>query len=132
MSLRLVANQQPDAVLKLVEQRVAELAVPGITLIVRDLHGGDGVTVPLESPILQAAAAALEAEFGRDIAFIRSGGSIPIAALFSSVLKLPLVMMGFGLADDNVHAPNEKFYIPNYYAAIRSVASFLQILNVEC
>ena len=130
ISLRLVADQQPDTVLELVKKRVAELGVPGITLTVRNLHGGDGVSVPQDSPVLQAAAAALESEFGREVAYVRSGGSIPIAALFSAVLKLPLVMMGFGLADDNVHAPNEKFYLPNYYAAIRSVATFLQRLSV--
>lgn len=129
ISLRLVADQQPDVVLELVKKRIAELGVPGITLTVRDLHGGDGVSVALDSPVLQAAAAALQAEFGRELAYMRSGGSIPVAALFSTVLKLPLVMMGFGLADDNVHAPNEKFYLPNYYAAIRSVATFLQKLS---
>lgn len=128
VSLRLVADQQPEAVLELVKQRVAELAVPGVTLEVRPLHGGDPVTFPLDAPALTAAAAALAEEFGRPVEFIREGGSIPITALFNSVLKLPAVMMGFGLADDNVHAPNEKFYLPNYYAAIRSVAGFLKRL----
>lgn len=129
ISLRLVADQKPDAVLGLVRQRIAELGVPGIKLEIRDLHGGDGVTIPLDSPAMVQAAAALEAEFGKPVEFVREGGSIPIAALFDSVLKLPSVMMGFGLADDNVHAPNEKFYLPNYYAAIRSVAGFLQRLG---
>jgi acetylornithine deacetylase/succinyl-diaminopimelate desuccinylase-like protein len=129
VSLRLVADQQPDAVLELVRRRVAELAVPGVTLEVRKIHGGDGVTFPTDTPALQAAAAALEAEFGQPAQFVRSGGSIPIAALFHGVLGLPGVLMGFGLPDDNVHAPNEKFHIPNYYAAIRSVAGFLKRLG---
>jgi acetylornithine deacetylase/succinyl-diaminopimelate desuccinylase-like protein len=128
VSLRLVADQEPDKVLELVKRRVAEIDIPGVSVEVRDLHGGNGVTVPLDAPALQAAAAALRDEFGREVEFVRSGGSIPVAALFSSVLDLPSVMMGFGLPDDNVHAPNEKFYIPNYYAAIRSVAAFLQHL----
>ncbi|MDZ4721680.1 MAG: M20/M25/M40 family metallo-hydrolase, partial [Roseiflexaceae bacterium] len=86
----------------------------------------DGVTFPLDAPALQLAAAALEAEFGHPVEFVRTGGSIPIAALFQGILGLPGVLMGFGLPDDNVHAPNEKFHIPHYYAAIRSVADFLK------
>jgi acetylornithine deacetylase/succinyl-diaminopimelate desuccinylase-like protein len=85
--------------------------------------------VPLDAPALQTAAAALEQEFGHATEFVREGGSIPIAALFASVLGAPVVMMGFGLADDNLHAPNEKFFIPNYYAAIRSVAGFVERLR---
>ncbi len=129
VSLRLVANQRPDEVLELVKKHIAGMYFPGITLEVRDIHGGDAVETPLDAPVMQVAAAALEHEFGRSVEYERSGGSIPIAALFASVLNLPVVMMGFGLADDNVHAPNEKFFIPNYYAAIRSVAGFLQRLG---
>lgn len=129
VSMRLVANQRPTAVFDLFKQRVLALAPDGITLDVREIHSGDAVETPLDAPVMQDAAAALEAEFGHAVEFERSGGSIPIAALFGSVLRLPVVMMGFGLADDNVHAPNEKFYIPNYYAAIRSVAGFLQRLG---
>lgn len=126
VSLRLVANQRPAEVTDLVRRRVAELAPDGVAITVRDLHGGDPVETPLDAPIMQVAAQALEAEFGKPVEYERSGGTIPVAALFSAVLHQPVVMMGFGLADDNVHAPNEKFFIPNYYAAIRSVAGFLQ------
>ncbi len=125
VSLRLVAGQTPEAVLALVKQRVAELAVEGVQLEVRFLNGGDGVTFATDSPALQIAAQVLEAEFGNPTEFTRTGGSIPIAALFHGILGMQGVLMGFGLPDDNVHAPNEKFYIPNYYAAIRSVANFL-------
>lgn len=125
VSLRLVANQRPAEVVELVRRRVAELAPVGITLTVRDLHGGDPVETPLDVPVMQHAIEALREEFAKDVEFERGGGTIPVAALFSTVLRLPVVMMGFGLPDDNVHAPNEKFYLPNYYAAIRSVAGFL-------
>ncbi len=128
VSLRLVAGQEPGAVLDLVRQRLNDFAYPGITFDVRDLHGGNGVTFPRDAKALQVAAAALEDEYGAKAEFVRTGGSIPIAALFHSVLGLPGVMMGFGLPDDNVHAPNEKFYIPNFYRAIRSVADFLERL----
>lgn len=129
VSLRLVANQRPDEVLELVRSRVAELTPDGVTIEVRNLHGGDPVETPLDAPVMQKAAKALEEEFGKPVEYERSGGTIPIAALFSTVLKLPVVMMGFGLPDDNVHAPNEKFYLPNFYAAIRSVAGFLELVG---
>lgn len=129
VSLRLVANQKPDRVLDLVRQRVAQLAPEGITLTVIPHHGGDPVETALHAPVMALAAAALEAEFNHPVEFERGGGSIPVAALFGSVLRQPVVMMGFGLDDDNVHAPNEKFYIPNFYHAIRSVAGFLTRLG---
>lgn len=125
VSLRLVPNMQPAAVAELVRQRVATLTPPGITTEVRVLGLGDAMGVPLGAPVMQVAAAVLEAEFGRPVEFVREGGSIPIGALFGSILRAPVVMMGFGLDDDNLHAPNEKFHIPNYYAAIRSVADFI-------
>ena len=124
-SMRLVADQRPHAVLELVRQRVAALAPPGVILDVIEGHSSDPVTVPLDSAAIRAAAAALEDEFGRPVAFVRSGGSIGIAAEFHAVLGQPVVMMGFCLAEDNMHAPNEKISLPNYYAAIRSVAGFL-------
>ncbi len=128
VSLRLTTGQQPDAVFKLLTARVSELAPEGITLEVLPLHGGDAVLLPIDSPALAAASAALEEEFKRPTAFVREGGSIPIVTLFDSVLKTPVVMLGFGLPDDNIHAPNEKFHLPNYFAAIRTVASFLKRL----
>ena len=78
----------------------------GVTLEVRDLHGGDAVLLSLESDALKAAAAALETEFGKPVTYAREGGSIPIVALFDEVLHAPVVMLGFGLPDDNLHAPN--------------------------
>jgi len=129
VSLRLVAGQNPAAVFEAVKQRVAELAPPGITIEVTDLHSAPAVVVPTDSPVLRAAAAAMEDQLGRKTAFIRTGGTIGVAAAFHEVLRAPLVMMGFGLSDDNVHAPNEKMYLPNFYVAIRSVAGFLQNLG---
>ena len=128
VSLRLVPVQDPQTVFRLLAARVHELASPGIALEVRPLHGGDAALLPLGSPMLKTAAAALEEEFGREVAFVREGGSIPVVALFDAVLRVPVVMLGFSLPDDNIHAPNEKFYLPNYYAAIRTVANFLRRL----
>ncbi|GAB4215630.1 MAG: dipeptidase [Roseiflexaceae bacterium] len=131
VSLRLVPNQDPERVAELLAARLRELTPPGVTMELRNLHGGDAVVLSLDSPQLRAAAAALEEEFGRKTVFVREGGSIPVVALFDALLKAPVVMLGFGLPDDNVHAPNEKFYLPNFYAAIRSVAGFIKRLGQD-
>jgi acetylornithine deacetylase/succinyl-diaminopimelate desuccinylase-like protein len=65
--------------------------------------------------------------FGKETVYIRSGGSIPIVGSFDEHLKIPSVLMGFGLPDDNLHAPNEKFHLPNFYRGIETVARFLEI-----
>jgi acetylornithine deacetylase/succinyl-diaminopimelate desuccinylase-like protein len=128
VSLRLVPDMDPQRVAELLRRRVAELTPAGITTELRVLGLGEPVVLPLDEPALRRAAVALEEEFGRPTEFVREGGSIPIAALFSSVLGAPVVMLGFGLADDNLHAPNEKFFLPNYFAAIRSVAGLIERL----
>ena len=81
--------------------------------------------MPDTSP-MKAAAAALEEVYSKRPVFLREGGSIPIAALFDEVLDVPVVLMGFGLPDDNLHAPNEKYSLDQFYKGIRTVASFLQ------
>jgi acetylornithine deacetylase/succinyl-diaminopimelate desuccinylase-like protein len=128
VSLRLAPGQRPDEVFELLRRRVAELAPEGVALEAVNFHGGDAVLLPVESAYLAAAAAALEDEFGRRPELVREGGSIPIVALFDSVLGIGTVMLGFGLADDNVHAPNEKFHLPHFYGAARAVAGLLQRL----
>jgi acetylornithine deacetylase/succinyl-diaminopimelate desuccinylase-like protein len=77
---------------------------------------------------MRAAAAALKETYGKDPIFIREGGSIPVAALFYNLLGVPVVMMGFGLPDDNLHAPNEKYSLSQYFKGIRTVTRFLQKL----
>ena len=67
--------------------------------------------------------------FGKDSVYIRSGGSIPIVTQFEKDLKIPSIMMGMGLPDDNLHAPNEKFHIPNFYRGIESLIRFFQKLG---
>jgi len=74
---------------------------------------------------MRAAAAALQEVYGKEPVLIREGGSIPIAALFDEILHTPVVLMGFGLPDDNLHAPNEKYSLAQFFKGIRTVASFL-------
>ena len=126
ISLRLPPDLKSGEVFKLFEQTVKEVAPAGVTVTVRTVHGGDGVLVPSDVPVMQAAAAALQETYGKDPVFIREGGSIPIAALFHEILHAPIVLMGFGLPDDNLHAPNEKYSLDQYFKGIRTVASFLQ------
>ena len=71
----------------------------------------------------------MKQSFGKETVYIRSGGSIPIVGLFLDALGIPSVMMGFGLPDDNLHAPNEKFHLPNYYRGIEAVAKYLEMLG---
>ncbi len=129
ISLRLPADLNPDEVFALFERRVKELAPRGVEVIVHKVHGGDSVIVPVDAPSMQAAAAALKETYGKDPIFIREGGSIPVAALFYNLLGVPVVMMGFGLPDDNLHAPNEKYSLSQYFKGIRTVSRFLQKLG---
>ncbi len=129
ISLRLPADLNPDEVFALFERRVKELAPRGVEVIVHKVHGGDSVIVPVDAPSMQAAAAALKETYGKDPIFIREGGSIPVAALFYNLLGVPVVMMGFGLPDDNLHAPNEKYSLSQYFKGIRTVTRFLEMMG---
>ncbi|HEX9107020.1 MAG TPA: M20/M25/M40 family metallo-hydrolase, partial [Longimicrobiales bacterium] len=131
VSLRLPPELSPAFVLPLLQKRVAELCPPGVTMTTRVVHAGDGVNVPLDSVYIRVAERALEQEWGRAPVFEREGGSIPVAALFSGVLKAPVVLMGTGLPDDNMHAPNEKYHLPNFYHGIRQAVRYLDILGQD-
>jgi acetylornithine deacetylase/succinyl-diaminopimelate desuccinylase-like protein len=100
-------------------------------MTVRSIHGGDAVLVPIDNIYMRAAAEALEQEWGRPPVYERSGGSIPVGALFESELHVPIIFMGTGLPDDNLHAPNEKYHIPNFYHLIRQAIRFLEIVGSD-
>jgi acetylornithine deacetylase/succinyl-diaminopimelate desuccinylase-like protein len=125
ISLRLPPELKAKDVFPLFEHAVKEVAPPDVTVTVRNIHGGDGVLVSPDSPAMQAAAAALKEVYGKDPIFTREGGSIPIAALFAEILHAPVVLMGFGLPDDNLHAPNEKYSLDQFFKGIRTVVRFL-------
>ncbi len=126
ISLRLPPELKSAEVYPLFEKAVKEVAPAGVSVTVRNLHGGEGVLVSPDTHPIKAAAAALEEVYGERPVFLREGGSIPIAALFDEVLHVPVVLMGFGLPDDNIHAPNEKYSLDQFYKGIRTVASFLE------
>ena len=90
---------------------------------------GPACVVSTDNKYIEAATEALHDTFKKDTVFIRSGGSIPIVTDFQDVLKIPSVMMGFGLPDDNLHAPNEKFHIPNFHRGIETICRFFEKLG---
>jgi acetylornithine deacetylase/succinyl-diaminopimelate desuccinylase-like protein len=128
ISLRLPPDLQSGEVFTLFQRAVQEFAPPDVTVTVHNLHGGEALLVTPDHPAMAAAAEALKETYGKDAVYIREGGSIPIAALFHEVLDAPVVLMGFGLPDDNLHAPNEKYSIDQFFKGIRTVAKFLQKL----
>ena len=104
-------------------------APKGVDVSVRLIHSGDPCLIPVNNPYIQAATRALHEVWGKDTVFIRSGGSIPIVGDFVRELGIPTVLMGFGLPDDNLHAPNEKFHIPNFHRGIESICLFFEKLG---
>jgi acetylornithine deacetylase/succinyl-diaminopimelate desuccinylase-like protein len=126
VSMRLVPGMTPAKSFDLYKKYVAKLAPAGVDVEVRLIHSGDPCLIPVDNPYIQAATRALHEVWGKDTVFIRSGGSIPIVGDFARNLGLPSVMMGFGLPDDNIHAPNEKFNLKNFALGIESLVRFLE------
>jgi len=129
VSMRLVPNQNPDDILKRYTAYVKKLTPKGIQTNVKLWSKGSPSLVGTNNRYIQAATEALRDVFKKETVFIRAGGSIPIVTDFEDVLKIPSVMMGFGLPDDNLHAPNEKFHIPNFYRGIESICLFFERLG---
>ncbi len=129
VSMRLVPDQNADDILKKFEKYVAKLTPKGIQLNIKVWSKGPACVVGTNNKYIKAATEAMHEVFKKNTVFIRSGGSIPIVTDFQDVLKIPSVMMGFGLPDDNLHAPNEKFHIPNFYRGIESICVFFEKLG---
>ena len=129
VSMRLVPDQDADDILKKYKKFVQKLTPKGIQTSIKVWSKGPACVVGTNNKYIKAATEALHDVFKKDTVFIRSGGSIPIVTDFQDVLKIPSVMMGFGLPDDNLHAPNEKFHIPNFYRGIESICGFFEKLG---
>ena len=126
VSMRLVPGMTPAKSFALYKAYVEKIAPAGVDVEVRLIHSGDPCLVRVDNPYIQAATRALREIWGKETVFIRSGGSIPIVGDFDRHLGMPSVMMGFGLPDDNIHAPNEKFHLKNFELGIESVVRFLE------
>ena len=126
VSMRLVPGQVPAKAFNQYKAYVEKITPPGVEVDVRLIHSGDPCLISTDNPYIQAATRALREVWGKETVFIRSGGSIPIVGDFDRHLGLPSVMMGFGLPDDNIHAPNEKFNLKNFELGIESLIRFLE------
>jgi acetylornithine deacetylase/succinyl-diaminopimelate desuccinylase-like protein len=126
VSFRLVPRQEPEKIIAAFRDWVKKNTPAGIQTEVRVLSASPGLMVNPDQPAIQVAARAFGDVFGKPTVFIRSGGSIPIVGDFATHLGIPTILMGFGLPDDGLHAPNEKYKVENYYMGIMTVAHFLE------
>ncbi len=131
ISLRLVADQRPDEAVLQLQAALRDICPRGVTAEFRVLHSAAPSLVATDNRFIRMAAAAMTEVFGNKTVYTRSGGSIPIVGLFDKHLGIPSVMMGFGLPDDNLHSPNEKLFLPNFYRGIDAVARYLELLGRE-
>lgn len=124
ISMRLVPNQQSDKITKLFKDHFESIAPKSVKVKVSPHHGGEPVVTPTDSIAYKAAQKAILDSFGKEPIPTRGGGSIPIVALFEKELGIKTVLMGFGLDSDNLHSPNEKFDIANFYKGIETIPLF--------
>jgi len=128
VSLRLVPDQQPAEVVELLQSALVKATPPGVTASFKLLSASPASMVDPENIFVRKAAEAMKKVFRHETVYVRCGGSIPIVGLFKDALGVPSVMMGFGLPDDNIHAPNEKFSIANYSRGIDAVMEYFSSL----
>ncbi|HEV2388810.1 MAG TPA: dipeptidase [Candidatus Acidoferrales bacterium] len=128
-STRLVPDQKPAVIAKLVERQVRRLLPKSVACKFEMLSTGKPWVAPYDHAIFQTAQRALTEGFGRRAVFIREGGSIPFVTEMDDLYHVPCVLIGFGLADENAHAPNEHLSLAHYYGGIRSVARFYELLD---
>lgn len=129
ISARLVPNQDSHKITDLLIHHLEKIAPDYVTVKAALHHGGEPYMTPIDSKAYQAAAKAMETTFGKTPIPVRGGGSIPICALFEKELGIKIVFMGFGLDSDNLHSPNEKFDIANFYKGIETIPYFHQYFS---
>ena len=126
ISMRLVPHQMPNEITALFQSHFESIAPEGTRVKVTPHHGGEPVVTPIDSIGYKAASLAYEKTFGKKPIPVRSGGSIPIIALFEKELGLKTVLMGFGLDSDAIHSPNEHYGLFNYYKGIETIPYFFK------
>jgi acetylornithine deacetylase/succinyl-diaminopimelate desuccinylase-like protein len=124
ISARLVPNQSSKKITQILLDYFTRSAPDGVTVKAEEHHGGEPYLTPIDSKAYRAAEKAIEASFGKKPIPVRGGGSIPISALFEKELGIKIVFMGFGLDSDNLHSPNEKFDLKNFYKGIETIPYF--------
>ncbi|MDQ6757634.1 MAG: dipeptidase [Bacteroidota bacterium] len=124
ISARLVPNQSSEKITKMLLEYFRKIAPLSVTVNAFEHHGGEPYMTPIDSKAYKAAAKAMETTFGKKPIPVRGGGSIPICALFEKELGVKVVFLGFGLDSDNLHSPNEKFDLANFYKGIETIPYF--------
>ena len=127
-STRLVPNQNPKIIAKLVEKHIRKLLPKAVTCKFEVLSAGKPWVAAYGDPIFHVAQSALQKGFGKKAVFIREGGSIPFVTQMHDTFKVPCVLIGFGLPDENAHAPDEHIALENYYGGIKAIAYFYENL----
>jgi acetylornithine deacetylase/succinyl-diaminopimelate desuccinylase-like protein len=122
--MRLVPDQSSEKIAKLFEKHLKAIAPKTVSIQVRNLHGGEPAITPVDSPGVKAAVVALEKGFGKKPLYQREGGSIPIVVDFKKLLGIDSVLLGFGLPDENAHAPNEFLNLDNFFGGIKTTAHY--------
>lgn len=125
ITCRLVPNQDPDDIVAKLHAHVEANKPAGVTVTISDFDKGQPFLTPYDHPAIQAAGRSYEKVYNVKTAFTRMGGSVPIVAVFDQVLGLPVVLMGFGLASENFHAPNEHFHLENFDKGLRVISDYL-------
>jgi acetylornithine deacetylase/succinyl-diaminopimelate desuccinylase-like protein len=124
ISTRLVPNQSSEKITAMLLAHFKKIAPASVSVHAFEHHGGEPYMTPIDSTAYKAAAKAMETTFGKTPIPVRGGGSIPICALFEKELGIKIVFMGFGLDSDNLHSPNEKFNLDNFYKGIETIPYF--------
>jgi acetylornithine deacetylase/succinyl-diaminopimelate desuccinylase-like protein len=129
ISMRLVPDQNPDEVYEQFKRYLEENAPPTIRWELEDLNQGDAAITDCNMPGVVALSQAMEATWGKKPVYKREGGSVPVVAQMQKILGIESVLTGFGLPDDNLHAPNEKIHLPTFFNGIDTFIRYLDILS---
>jgi acetylornithine deacetylase/succinyl-diaminopimelate desuccinylase-like protein len=129
ISMRLVPDMRPEEASQQLGAAIAAACPKGVTAEWKPIHSAAPSLTDANSPFIRTCAEAMTEVFKNETVYIRAGGSIPIAGLFHQHLGIPSVLAGFGLPDDNLHAPNEKLYLPNFYRGIEAITRYLEKLG---
>ncbi|MBF25202.1 MAG: peptidase dimerization domain protein [Flavobacteriales bacterium] len=129
ISMRLVPNQKSDEITRLFQSHFESIAPSGVTVKVTPHHGGEAYVSPTNEKGYLAASKAMQDSFGKEPIPVRSGGSIPIVALFEKELGLKSILMGFGLDSDAIHSPNEHYGLFNFFKGIETIPLFFKYFS---
>ncbi|KYG29324.1 dipeptidase [Alkalihalobacillus trypoxylicola] len=129
ITCRLVPDQDPDQIATLIENHIEKNKPAGVTITTTRFDSGKPFAAPVENEAFKIAANAYEKVYNVPVAFTRMGGSIPVVETFDRILKMPIILMGFGLPTENFHAPNEHFHLENFDKGLLTICHFLEDVN---